>query len=127
MGSVFDELFAESGVPALMEMLGTAEVVYQEPEEDDVTLTAIVGNMEVVEDEGASSGGRRKRYARYFLISRDPDGPYGGVAEPRLAAVIVYDGQSWAVESIESQGGTLVRLGCERIGVVERSRQGYRS
>lgn len=127
MPSAFDQMFADSGVPALMDVLGTAEVKYLDPEVDPVTLTAIVGNMEVVEEQGGSSGGRRKRAVRSVIISTDPDSDYGGVASPRLSAEIeMPDGEVWSIEGIEAKGESLVNLTCTRKTVSELSRSGYR-
>ena len=128
MGSAFDTMFAGSGVPALMDTLGTALVVYSDPEVDPVTLTAIVGNMEVAEVDGTTSGGRRKLARRTFLISIDPAGPYGGVEIPRLSAHLeMPDGEVWEIEGIEAQSGSTVKLNCVRKSSTELSRGGYRA
>lgn len=126
MSSAFDQMFAESGVPALMETMGTTGIVYLEPEENPVELTAIVGHMEVVEVEDGSSHGRRKIARRGVIIATDPDGDYAGVAEPRLSAQVEIDGQWWDVEAIEPQTGSLARLTVVRKVVTEMSRAGYR-
>ena len=120
-------MFADAGVPALMDTLGTAAVVYQEPEENPVTLTAIVGNMEVAEVEGATSGGRRKLARRTVIIATNPVGAYGGVANPRLSATVEIDGEVWEVEGIEAQGASMAKLNCVRKASTELSRGGYRA
>ena len=128
MSSAFDTMFADAGVPTLMETLGTALVVYSDPEVDPVELTAIVGNMEVVEVEGTTSGGRRKLARRTFLITTDPAGTYGGVANPKLAARMeMTDGEVWEIESIEAQGSSMTKLNCVRKLSTELSRAGYRA
>lgn len=126
MSSVFDQLFGDGGVAALMDGLGTTAIVYLEPEGNPVTLTAIVGHMEVAK-EAESSPGRRKEARRSVTICLDEDGPYGGVAEPHLSAEIQIDGEWWAVEGIEAQTATMARLAVVRKTVTELSRTGYRA
>jgi hypothetical protein len=127
MASNFDTIFADSGVPALMESLGSS-VTYNDPEEDAVALTAIVGHTEVIEEaDGAASGGRRKRYVREVIVARDEEGTYGGVATPKLSATLTIDGEDWAVEAIEAQSASTLKLRCVRKTVSEQSRAGYRA
>ena len=124
--TAFDEIYSDSAVPALMDHMGTA-VTYLDPEEDDLELTAIVSNTDVVEVDGAASGGRRKRQMRSFTVARDPAGPYGGVEHPKLGGAFrMADGEVWEIEAIESQGESLMRCACGRKSVVEQSRAGYR-
>ena len=126
MPSVFDEIFAEAAVPALMETLGTTAIRYHEPEHDPVTLTAIVGHTDVAEEDGASSNGRRKVARRCVTVTIDPDSDYGGVEIPRLSGDFEIDGEMWAIKGIESQTASLVKFECERKTSVEVSRSGYR-
>ena len=67
--SQFDAFFADSGRGLLLEHMGQS-VTYKDPEEEDVALTAIVGEVRIVPiDDG--EGGIHREYERDITFSTD--------------------------------------------------------
>ena len=97
--SRLDTQFAASGLPVLFEQLGTAGVICTPAGGDPVTLRAIVGE-EVIEVEEGERGKERVR-RREIKITRNPGGPFGGVATPQPTMTVTIDGELWEVEDGE--------------------------
>lgn len=126
--SRFDAIFAGVGAPQFMLELGES-VTYQEPHEDDKTITAVVGA--VLEGETPEfSGGKSREDVREITILADPDdATYGGVADPPLTAAFIVTGEStavWSVKSIIRKTASMVSLECVRRVPVEVTRPTYR-
>jgi len=120
--SQFDDVFAESAVPEMLERMGTT-IRYVPVDADPVELTAAISELKdrpEAEDDG------RKRVKRLLVaFSTDPDSPYGGVPNPATNAKIEIAGVSWPIGDIDLGGG-VARVTVERHVPVERSRSGYR-
>jgi len=93
--SRLDTQFAACGLPALMAQLGRA-AVYTPRGGDAVELTAMIGAEVTAIEEGERGTERVRR--REVKITRDPAGPYGGVADPQLGDTMTIDGQVWEIE-----------------------------
>lgn len=122
--SVFQTLFAESCIPSLMQTNGQTISFLSAVGATPLILTAMVGNEERV--EGQDSDGRTVTLERSVILTRDPAGPFGGVAAPRLDAEVVIDSANYAVVSVVQQSEGLARLTVRRRIAVERSREGMR-
>ena len=125
MGSLFDDLMADVGVPVLMDALGDpTSITYTPAGGVAVTLTAIVGAETTEEDEVID--GREQKLIRAVSIHTDPDSTWGGVASPALTAMVTIGGVQYAIESIGSSDENWHTLNLTRRGKVEVSRRGYR-
>jgi len=121
--SRFDGIMAQVRRPVLLDEVGRT-VTYTPVTGDPVELTAIVGPVEVSEDDEFE--GRTSRSARSVMISTDPDAEGGGVASPGMEAKLTIDSVAWAIEAIEALTGSMARLRVVRIESMERTREGYR-
>lgn len=97
--SRLDTQFAASGLPMLFERLGTAGVICTPEGGSPVTLTAIVGEEVITVEEG--NRGRERVRRREIKITRDPSGPYGGVAAPEPTMTVTIGGEVWEIEDDE--------------------------
>lgn len=122
--TVFQTLFAESAVPSLMQTNGQAVSWLSAAGATPLSLTAIVGNEERV--EGRDEDGRTVTLERSVIVARDPAGPFGGVAAPRLDAEVIIDAATYAVVSVTQQSDDLSRMTVRRRIAVERSRENLR-
>ena len=114
---------ALSGVPKLLAVLGQS-ITYTPVTGAAVSLTAIVGDVNILEDD--ETEGRTSRSSRDVTIATDPSASTGGVADPSLADKVTIGSEVWAVEPIEALAGAFVRLRVVRIESIERTREGYR-
>jgi hypothetical protein len=96
--SRLDAQFIATGLPALFEQLGRS-VTFTPDGGAPVTLTAIVGE-EVISDEDVGQGKVRIR-RREVKITRDPAGPYGGVADPLPTGRVTVDELVYEIEDDE--------------------------
>jgi hypothetical protein len=113
MTSLIDALFEEAGVPALMNALGDEDaVIYRNGVDDDVTLTAVIGPVETIPRD--TETGTEMREERTVIIAADPDGDYGGVADPAAGAEVEIDEVVWAVEAVTVRVAGLIDLRCVR-------------
>ena len=121
--SRFDDQFAAAGRPLVFSHLGQ-QVTYSAPDEDDVTLTALVGTIgQRIEDDVE---GQRMVSGRSCTITTDPASPQGGVAAPRRKATVTIGGVKWSVVDVTTQTGGLARLELVLSERFELSRRGYR-
>jgi hypothetical protein len=128
--SRFDDLFADLGVPLLMEVNGRPITYYASAGAAvGVALTAIVGSETVqhVEEET----GRRRRQVRTVAFSLDPDSAGGGVAEPSEQAVVEIDGVQYAVDDQADPAvmltGSTCTLKLVRRQLAAKTAAGYRA
>lgn len=109
------------GLPVMTEQFGTS-VTYTEPDSDDVTLTAILGDI-VAPDEVDSGGNRVARRERAITIGKDSSAAYGGVSSINLRhGRFTIDSESWAVLIIESETESVFRLRLGRPTAITVSR-----
>lgn len=104
--SRFASIFEEIGVPALMEH-GGRSVIFHDPEQQPVTLTAIVGDV-AMPGESDAEGNVTHRQVRTVTIGKDPDAATGGLASVSRDGTFAIDGVLWAVDRaapIEAQIG----------------------
>ena len=121
--SQFDSLFADVGLPVLMDQLGRS-ITYTPASGSPTSLTAIVGNEELKFEE--TQDGEQQRRVRDITICTDPTGPYGGVASPANLDQVTFGSVVYVVKSIQSVSSGMVRLEAVRIGSHEKSRPDYR-
>ena len=101
-----------------------AESITYTVDGNDTPLVAVVFDEQQTEDAGDT--GREQEQWRDVTISRDPDSESGGVASPRLDAVLSIGDVKYAVESIPYQDDTVATLRVVRVESIEKSRPGYR-
>jgi hypothetical protein len=130
--SDFSEQFESSAVPSLMDYFGVA-AVYAPKGGAEVTLTVLAGH-ETVSRRSSAAGdamrgapldhGRQKHQRRLITIAVDPEGPYGGVAEPRTNDTLTLSesGLKYAIEGITAPQHGFAQLICVRIAEAEISR-----
>ena len=130
--SRLDANFATTVLPLHLHHTGTV-VSYEHPDAEPVALTAVVGPIRHVLQEDEGGGGVNRTLERVVTISRDPDGTYGGVADPGVPGVFVIDGVDWAVSDEAGLGefapeltDAYARLRVVRVEPVQRSRPGWR-
>lgn len=99
-------------------------VTYKRDDFEDVDLTACVGPVEAVEQP--TSDGIGVEYARDVVILTDESATDGGIAEPKRGHEVEIDGDTWVVDLVTQQGGSMAQLRCVRPVMVERSRPMYR-
>jgi hypothetical protein len=121
--SLTDLLFAELGLPVLMEY-SSGPIRYADPDVPAVDLTALVGPERSEEESDLDR--RRRIRIREAKIHRDPAGPWGGVADPRSDATVTIDGLEYSVREI-SLSGTMATLVLIRAETLERTKPGYRN
>ena len=121
--SRFDANMAAVAAPALFHVHGES-VTVTAADGTETALTAIVGPERRVDMQ--TGDGRNLRYERDVTIGRGPTADYGGVASPAVNMTVTIGGLVYAVEAIENESENLARLHTVRIGVVERTRPGYR-
>ena len=108
MTSLHDDMIAAHAVPDQMQQFGRS-ITYVVPGSDALTLTAIVGAESSEDSE--SDDDRTRRRVRTVKITTDPDSAYGGVAGPvPTRDTVVIDGETWAIEAVESKSASLVKL-----------------
>lgn len=125
--SVFAEDFAGIGVPAQFENQGQT-VQYVDATADDLTLTAVVGNIR--SEQAERSGDTILERTRDVSVGTDPTSVFGGVASPRaevngIPIYFVISGELWdaiAVTITES----IARFTCVQRPIVEAGREGLR-
>lgn len=104
--SLHSTLFAAAGIRQLLRAQGES-ISYAEPDEDAVSLTALVGNKRAVRKDGSKPTGSTYEHERSFSFTRDAaDAEFGGVANPKKNATITYAGEEYAITGIESQSLT---------------------
>jgi len=121
----FGDIYAEQCVPTLMHFLGESLAgIYMTPAGESIECRGIITNIgkEVQEDET----GERLRISREWIISTDPDGEYGGVADPETAATAIIDGVTYAVHDVEAITENFARLSLVRLPIKRRSRNSLR-
>ena len=116
-------MIADGARPVLLDQHGQT-ITYTPVTGDPVELTAIVGPVEVSEED--ESEGITSRSMRLVTISTDPAAEGGGVASPGTEAKLTIDSSAWAIESVEALTGSMARLRVVRPESIERSREGYR-
>jgi hypothetical protein len=123
MTSAFDQLAADYIQPTLQEHMGES-IIYRAPDADDVTVTAVLGEIMTTElDDGH---GRQITYRRQAILGVDASTAEGGVANPRDDAVVVIGTDIWSVEHHERRGATAV-LALVRDPKIDVTRPGYRA
>ncbi|MFQ5414663.1 MAG: hypothetical protein ACE5E6_09420 [Phycisphaerae bacterium] len=124
--SLADDIMQQAGAGVLFQTFGGA-ITYRPQNADEVPLTAMVGQVE--EREIADpDGGLDLRRVRTVVIALDPAASTGGVADPEIGDDIeLADKSLWRVQSVTSKSATLATLEVSRPGVIEVSRQGYRT
>jgi len=125
VASEFDTAFAAAGVPSLLSQFGQSAIYT--PAGSEAVPVSLSGSLsgDHVDDED-DDGGRASVRSCLLAISRDPDGDYGGVADPALNATVTIDGVDWEVRDIPKLDANMATLLLVRIGRSERSRSGYR-
>jgi len=121
--SRFDTQYAAGGRPGLFHHLGQT-ITYSAPDQDDVTLTALVGTVE--QRLQADDAGERLVSGRSVTITTDPTAAQDGVADPRRTAVVTIDGTRWSVVSVTTLSANLARLDLTLLERFEQARRGYR-
>ena len=120
--TVHADMVAAHGLPAMFETLGTTGVKYIEPGSDDVTLSAILGEV-VIPDE-TDDRGRHAGRERSATISKDSTASYGGVASVNLKdGKIEIAGERWAITEVESETESVFRLRLGRPTAITVSRE----
>lgn len=155
--SRFAQQFAAAGVPLLMEQLGSgiedpqervtywpadcdgldrlgllrlAEMTLDElgglPFSEGVPLVGILGALSYEEDEQTDQ--RKLIATRELVISTDPAGSYGGVAEPSEKATVTAEDVEYAIKDggIGPIAAGLATLKLVRPGAAQKARPGYR-
>lgn len=104
----FEAMFQEAGLPELMGQFsdGTSMVYWQDEEQTEVVgILGPVARMGKVDEDGEYI-----ESSRQVTISRDPDGTYGGLAEPELDGAFEIGEERWSVEDIVMQTGAVTVL-----------------
>ena len=122
--SRFDSIMADMARPTMQEHLGRTSCVYIAPDGAETPVTAIL-TPETVTDQPDDRGrvGLRQREA---VIGTDPAATGGGVADPGPRGKFRIDGETWAIDRIDSKSGSHVRLCLEINERNERTRPDYR-
>lgn len=107
-----------------MEQLGRTLCVYDDGQNDTVTLTAIVGPERTAEEE--TDSGKRVRRSCSATIGTDPSSPDGGVADPKRSATLTIGGALWAIEEVEALTSSMARLSLVLLPVTELTRPGLK-
>ena len=125
MGSLFDDLMAELGVPALMDHLadGTS-ITYTDGGGSATSCKAILYD-EMTEEEETLDGIVRKR-VREITVHTDAESAWGGIADPQLAATVTIGSITYAVESVGPVSDNFVTLKLVRRSRREVTRENYR-
>lgn len=105
--SQFDTMMADMGAPLLMEHTGRS-VTFQPPGADPVTLTASIGNTELLPRDIDDTAVYVQN--RTAIIRTDPTAPEGGIANPVIGTTVLIDGTTWYVDEVELKSGSLARL-----------------
>jgi len=121
--STFDSMITDHGTPLMLD-IGGRSVVYEEPDADPVTLTAIVGD-EIAEPQSEQDADQMQR-VRYVDVPTDADTPGGYVSDPKRYAKVTIDGETFSVDRIERRDGTMCQLRCVHVDTYEIHRDGYR-
>ncbi len=121
---MFDEIFAETADVAIS-IKGT-EITYTASSAGALSLTGIVKPVEGQPEEDGEHANRLGPITREITISKDPDGEFGGVADPRMDAKFTIDSEDWAIQSIVSESESLTTLRCIQHLPREISKRGYR-
>ncbi len=125
--SWFDQTYTRWAVPELLGFLGERQPgVYIAADGTRTQCAGIRTNTERVPDE--TELGERLRVACEWIISSDPESPYGGVADVETDAVVEFpdiDG-AMAVDSVQARSGSLVMMSLVQLPATRRSRPAYR-
>ena len=130
--SDFSDHFEANGLPATFEFFGVP-AVYSPKGGAAVSLTVLAGHETVTRRTSAAGDalrgapldhGRQSHQRRTIVIAIDPDGPYGGVADPQANATLqlVDSGEKYAIEGITTPQHGFAQLICVRISEAEISR-----
>lgn len=124
MASDFDTLYAQTALPNFHDWFGEA-ITYTV----DGAVTAIASA--IVDDQQAEDQTREDGRVQIgwlaVSINRDADSAAGGVADPRLDAILTIRGDRYAVDAITGQNANFTTLRVIRVESIEKSRQGYRT
>ena len=120
--SLFDSMMSNAA-ETLLQATGTDKVIYRPMDADPVTLTAIVGVIQDLEQPESDRGIETKR-TRSVTIRRDSTAPGGGISDPQLQEQIEIDGETWSIEAIESQSVTWTSLRAVFFGKTQDARRG---
>ena len=121
--TIFADGLAASGWSMLAAQHGQS-ATYTPVGGDGVSLTAILGDEEINEDDGPYGIEQMRR--RSVFINTDPAAASGGVAEPKLNDTITIGTEVWQIESASIESG-LAELRVIIYASAQRSTQGYRS
>lgn len=116
--TAFDSMMSTQA-PLILETSGRS-VVYRDPDVDDVTITAIVGNAttRLVEDQ---DGEERLTRFRDITIALDT------VTDPGTHATVVIDSETWSVDAIAKITATMAILNLSRPATAKVTRRGMRT
>lgn len=111
--SEFHDRFAQYAAPIATGGMGTV-VTRKRTNEDDITLTAVVGSVDS-DIEGGGTLGKKSRTKKIKLtvnLSSTAEG--GGDPDPRETDTYVVDGEDYVVVEVRKKGASRAELMCER-------------
>jgi len=121
--STFDSMITDHGTPLMLD-IGGRSVVYEEPDADPVTLTAIVGD-ETAESQADADSDKVDR-VRMVDVPTDSTTSSGYVEEPKRYAKVTIDGEEYVVDEVQRKDGTMCQLKCIHVDTYELHRDRYR-
>ena len=114
-----EAILDDAGAVLLSLTSRSAAVVYKDPDDDDVTLDAIVGNVGTNTQD--VDGRRNQRNVRSVEFSTATL-----TSAVTKAATVTVEGEDWAIDEIHHVGRSMVRLRLVRAVPLEVSRAGLR-
>lgn len=113
---------AAAGIAGLLRAQGEA-ITITPKNGADANMTAIV---ETERSRIVADGrGQTTKRTRKILITKDPAGEFGGMADPQENAVVLYGTTEYAVSS-RQDAGSYWELECDFVGRKDRTRPGLR-
>jgi hypothetical protein len=98
--SDFDDEFAETASPEFFARMGDA-VTYVDGDGTETNVVAVLG-AEMARDVPTRDGFDRMRW-RTITVRRDPDGEFGGIAQPSSVGSFVIDGEQWSIDNVAAK------------------------
>jgi len=121
--STFDSMITDHGTPLMLD-IGGRSVIYEEPDADPVTLTAIVGD-EIAEPQADADSDKVDR-VRMVDVPTDSTTSSGYIADPKRYAKVTIDGEEYVVDEVQRKDGTMCQLKCIHVDTYELHRDRYR-
>jgi hypothetical protein len=124
---MFDWLFHTFAAPALLDGIGADDTAeYLGPDDVSCGLYRVIADPEEAIDEQGPEK-RVVRQVRMFHFLRDANLPFWDlVAKPETGGSVIYQGQTYFVDSIANRSESFAVLKTIRRPVVEQARPGYR-